>query len=120
MRVLHSSIIAIISTSLLSSFATAAATTESESSSSTEEQTSLRGSSVSLSGGGGGREGNLLQDVVSNIKSGQNGPFSSCISFKDESTCNSSSDDDGIGCVWCSCLGELSSQVVLTIFECHI
>merc|ERR1712038_1670810 len=127
MRVLHSSIIA-----LLSSFATAAATTttttttESESSSSVEEQTSLRGSSVSLSGGGGGREGNLLQDVVSNIKSGQNGPFSSCISFKDESTCNSSSDDDGIGCVWCSCLAvpsacfsdEQAKALPSAVFKC--
>lgn len=83
MRVLlHSSII--ISTSFLSSFAAA---------------TELRGSSSSV-----GREGDLLQDVITNIKSGLHGPISSCISFKDESTCNSSSDDDDVGCVWCSCL----------------
>lgn len=127
MRVLlHSSIIVIISTSLLSSFAAATIKSESSSSSSVEEeQTSLRGSSASLSGGAG-REGNLLHDLVSNIKSGQNGPFSSCISFKDESTCNSSSDDDGIGCVWCSCLAvpsacfseEQAKALPSAVFKC--
>lgn len=55
---------------------------------------SLRGSSSerSLS-----REAGLLKDAISKTTS------SSCMSFKEESTCNTSSDEDGVECVWCSC-----------------